>query len=89
MPIKTDWLFTALLSHSQNIESANNNMRLHLTGRFNEISSRDVEALTQKYPTWRKDMEDVFFKIQNLMDGPVSEMIVALETILGEREGVM
>lgn len=86
MAMSLDWMFEALLHHSQNIESSNNNMRLHLLEKFDGMSASDVEALTKRYPDWRKDMEQVFFDVQDAMEGPVGKLAVAMEDILGERE---
>lgn len=88
MAVSLNWLFESLLHHSQNIESSNNNMRLHLLEKFKDMSPADVEALTKRYPTWRKDMERVFYDVQDAMEGPVGKLAVAMEDILGEREPV-
>lgn len=88
MAVSMNWLFEALLHHSQNIDSANNNMRLHLLGKFSDMSPADVEALTKRYPNWRKEMDRVFFDVQDAIEGPVSKLAVAMEEVLAEREPV-
>ena len=85
MAMSLDWMFEALLHHTQNIDSSNNNMRLHLLEKFNDMSARDVEALTKHYPNWREDMEKTFDRIQDALE-PAHKVAVAMEDILGERE---
>lgn len=83
---KLKWLFGTMLHWSQRIESANNNMRLHLIENIDQLGAEAVAALDAKHPNWRDEIEKVFFDVQDAIE-PLGLIATDIEDIL-PAEGV-
>jgi hypothetical protein len=83
---KLKWMFGTTLHLSQRIESANNNMRLHLIDVLDQLGAEAVAALDAKRPNWRDEIEKVFFDVQDAIE-PLGLIATDIEDIL-PTEGV-